>query len=142
MSTQITIPASKVMADLMAESTNASRTYRRTDGTSDFEAIVIDEQEFLALEPVMREAFDAVAQKVHAFTTRNSVNSTIIQYTFGTIPYDTQQTVSGMIESCIVDYMMADWLGAVRPEMRQRYLDRYAMQLDSLMRLLHNKPKP
>jgi len=42
----------------------------------------------------------------------------------------------------IVDWMMQDWLASVRPDFRQRYIDRSNMQLDDLLRKLYKKESP
>jgi len=42
----------------------------------------------------------------------------------------------------VVNYMMQDWLASVRPDYRQRYIDRANLEMDDLLRKLYKKEPP
>lgn len=136
----ITITKSEVQAALLAESTNAARTMRRQDGVSEFEDGVIDAQAMSSLMGAWHEANAKLTEKMHEFLTDTTVNDTTMTYTFG-MDY-APDLLAQNIKMFIVDWMMADWLASVRPDFRQRYLDRCTTQMDDLLRKLYKKEAP
>lgn len=136
----ITIQRTAVRNLLHSESTNASRTFVRNDGVSDFEEIVIDKQADNSLDGAWREVVSKLTEKMHEFL--NEVTSNITQVQFSFMATEVPDGIEDNLKMCIVDYMMADWLASVRPDFRQRYLDRYNAELDDLLRKLYKKEPP
>ncbi len=136
----ITIQRMAVRSVLHAESTNASRTFRRNDGVLDFEEIVIDKQADDSLNGAWNEACAKLREKMHDFLTDSSVNTSMALFDF--MATSTPDGVEENIKMFIVDWMMQDWLASVRPDFRQRYIDRSNMQLDDLLRKLYKKESP
>ena len=125
---------------LHAESTNASRTYIRKDGVSDFENIVIDKQADDSLNGAWNEACAKLKEKMHEFLTDSDTNNGMTRFEF--MATEIPNGVEDNIKMFIVDYMMADWLSSVRPDFKQRYVDRSVVQMDDLMRKLYKKEPP
>lgn len=136
----ITIQRTAVRNLLHSESTNASRTFVRNDGVSDFEEIVIDKQADNSLDGAWREVVSKLTEKMHEFL--NEVNSNPTQAQFNFMATSLPDGIEDNLKMCIVDYMMADWLASVRPDFRQRYLDRYNVEVDDLLRKLYKKEPP
>lgn len=136
----ITIQRMAVRSVLHAESTNASRTFLRNDGVSDFEEIVIDKQADDSLNGAWNEACAKLREKMHEFLTGSNINTSMAQFDF--MATSVPDGVEENIRMFIVDWMMQDWLASVRPDFRQRYLDRAAMQMDDLLRKLYKKEPP
>ena len=131
---------SEIKSLLLAESTNAARTFVRNDGVSDFEEIVIDKQADDSLNGAWNEACAKLREKMHDFLTDSSVNNSMAQFDF--MATSVPDGVEDNIKMYIVDYMMQDWLASVRPDFRQRYIDRANFQLDDLLRKLYKKEPP
>ena len=136
----ITIQRTAIRNILHAESTNASRTFLRNDGVSDFEEIVIDKQADDSLNGAWTEACAKLREKMHEFLTDSSVNNSMAQFDF--MATSIPDGVEDNIKMFIVDWMMQDWLASVRPDFRQRYIDRSVAQLDDLLRKLYKKEPP
>jgi hypothetical protein len=136
----ISIQRTAVRSLLYAESTNASRTYVRNDGASDFEHIVIDKQADDSLNGAWNEACAKLREKMHEFLSDSSANTSMAQFDF--MATSVPDGVEDNIKMYIVDYMMQDWLASVRPDFRQRYLDRCTTQMDDLLRKLYKKEPP
>lgn len=136
----ITIQRTAVRNLLHSESTNASRTYIRKDGVSDFENIVIDKQADDSLNGAWNEACAKLKEKMHEFLNDASSNSSMAQFDF--MATSIPDGVEDNIKMYIVDWMMQDWLASVRPDFRQRYVDRCAVQMDDLLRKLYKKEPP
>lgn len=136
----ITIQRTAVRSVLHAESTNVSRTYVRKDGVSDFEDIVIDKQADDSLNGAWNEACAKLGEKMHEFLNDSSANNGMAQFDF--MATSTPDGVEENIKMFIVDWMMQDWLASVRPDFRQRYIDRANFQLDDLLRKLYKKEPP
>lgn len=136
----ITVNRSDVRNALFAESTNAGRNFRRSDGVSEFEDIVIDEQIDNSLDGAWREATSKLSEKMFEFLTGAVLANDSAQYVFAA----TTQPVglSDNIKQYIVNYMMQDWLASVRPDYRQRYIDRANFEMDDLLRKLYKKNPP
>lgn len=135
----VKITKEEIMRHLYAESTNASRTYMRNDGVSEFEKIVIDEQEFDSLEGSYNESASRLAEKMHEFIDNYNITSTFLQYDFSN---DVKDGVKKNMTEYVVCAMMSDWLSSVRPDFVQRYEERKAQQLDDLLRKLYKKDAP
>lgn len=135
----VKITKEEIMQHLYAESTNASRTYMRNDGVSEFEKIVIDEQEFDSLEGSYNESASRLAEKMHEFIDNYNITSTFLQYDFSN---DVKDGVKKNMTEYVVCDMMSDWLSSVRPDFVQRYEERKAQQLDDLLRKLYKKDAP
>ena len=136
----ITIQRTAIRNILHAESTNASRTFLRNDGVSDFEEIVIDKQADDSLNGAWNEACAKLREKMHEFLTGSNINTSMAQFDF--MATSTPDGLDENIKMYIVDYMMQDWLASVRPDFRQRYLDRCTTQMDDLLRKLYKKEPP
>ena len=136
----ITIQRTAVRNLLHSESTNASRTFVRNDGVSDFEEIVIDKQADDSLNGAWNEACAKLKEKMHEFLTDASSNSSMARFEF--MATSVPDGVEDNITMYIVDWMMQDWLDSVRPDFRQRYIDRSVAQLDDLLRKLYKKEPP
>lgn len=136
----ITIQRTAIRNILHAESTNASRTFLRNDGVSDFEDIVIDKQADDSLNGAWNEACAKLREKMHEFLTGSNINTSMAQFDF--MATSTPDGLDENIKMYIVDYMMQDWLASVRPDFRQRYIDRANFQLDDLLRKLYKKEPP
>lgn len=138
--TEVTITKNEVLDMLMAESTNAGRTYTRQDGASMFEDILIDEQAFDSMRPTWVEATAKLSEKMHEFLAGTTHSANDVKYTFkaNTIPDD----VSINVKMYIVDYMMAQWVGNIRPEMKPSWVERSVLELDDLLRKLYKKEPP
>lgn len=136
----ITIQRSAVRELLFAESTNAARTMKRQDGVSEFEDVVIDKQADDTLDGAWNEAFAKLREKMHEFLSSSLGNNVTMQFHFEatSLPEGVEQN----IKMYMVDWMMADWLASVRPDFRQRYLDRCTTQMDDLLRKLYKKEPP
>jgi hypothetical protein len=128
-----------VLDKLTAESTNASRTAKRQDGVSEFEEIMIDQQAMDSLEGAWLESFAKLTEKMHEFLTNYDNDGDIIEFEFAQIVED---GITTNILMYIVDYMMQDWLASVRPDYRQRYIDRANFEMDDLLRKLYKKEAP
>ena len=134
----MTITWNEVKDLLMAESTNASRTYN-VDGVSRFEDIVIDDQAADSLRPLWREATSKLAEKMHEFLTGAVLADNSAQYVFA----NTEPVVAeSNAKMYIVNYMMAYWLGNVRPDYPKQYLDRANFEMDDLLRKVYKKEAP
>ena len=136
----ITITRNDVRDALYAESTNAARTMMRQDGVSLTNDFVIDEQADQSLNGAWLEAGSKLSEKLHEFTTTQEVGEDNIRFDF--IASQVQDGVYINIKQYVVDYMMADWLASVRPEYRQRYIDRANFELDDLLRKLYKREEP
>ena len=136
----VTINRSDVRNLLMAESTNAARTFVRNDGVSEFEQVAIDEQVDASLDGAWGEACSKLSEKMHEFLSASSMNTDGASYVFraANIPSGLRDN----IKMYIVDYMMQDWLASVRPDYRQRYIDRANFEMDDLLRKLYKKEPP
>ena len=133
------ITRNEVKSLLLAESTNASRTFLRNDGVSEFEQVVIDDQAYDSLRGAWREATSKLAEKMHEFLTGAVLADASAQYVFArTEPVGATNNA----RMYVVDWMMQDWLASVRPDFRQRYLDRSTTQMDDLLRKLYKKEPP
>lgn len=136
----ISIQRTAVRNLLYAESTNASRTYVRNDGASDFEDIVIDKQADDSLNGAWNEACAKLREKMHEFLNGSTTSNSTVQFDF--VATSVPDGVEENIKMFIVDWMMADWLASVRPDFKQRYLDRCTTQMDDLLRKLYKKEPP
>lgn len=136
----ITVNRNNIRNTLFAESTNAGRTFMRNDGVSEFESIVIDEQADESLNWAWKEATSKLAEKMYEFLTGANLMMNSAQYVFtaNTPPVG----LSENIEQYIVCYMMAEWLSNVRPDFRQKYIDRANFEMDDLLRKLYKKNAP
>lgn len=136
----ITINRSDVRDALYAESTNAGRTFVRNDGVSEFESIVIDEQADSSLDGAWREATSKLSERMNDFLSQTVLANASVQYVFAAT---TQPAgLDDNIKQYIVCYMMQDWLASVRPDYRQRYIDRANFNMDDLLRKLYKKNQP
>lgn len=136
----VTIMKSAVRDRLVRESTNVARTIKRNDGVSDFEEVLIDQQSQDTLLGAWHEACSKLEEKMHEFINYVSINDSSADFDFVNIAR--ADAVEENILMYIVDYMMADWLASVRPDFRQRYIDRANFQLDDLLRKLYKKEPP
>ena len=133
------ITKQEVKSLLLAESTNASRTFVRNDGVSEFEQVVIDDQEFDSLRGAWKEATSKLAEKMHEFLTGAVLSDAMAQYVFArTEPIG----VTDNARMYVVNYMMADWLASVRPDYRAKYVERANFEMDDLLRKLYKKEPP
>ena len=137
----ITIFKTTVRNRLIAESTNAARTFVRNDGVSDFEAVVIDQQSYDSLAGAWHEAVARLTEKMHEFLSDTIINGdSSVDFVF-----TADEQPDGLEDNLLmylVDWMMADWLASVRPDFRQQYIDRANFQLDDLLRKLYKKEAP
>ena len=137
----ITIFKTTVRNRLIAESTNAARTFVRNDGVSDFEAVVIDQQSYDSLAGAWHEAVARLTEKMHEFLSDTIINGdSSVDFVF-----TADEQPDGLEDNLLmylVDWMMADWLASVRPDFRQQYIDRANFQLDDLLRKLYKKETP
>ena len=140
MATQITIFKSDIRHELYAESTNAARTYKRQDGVSEFEEVVIDQQAQDSMAGVWAEAVARLTEKMHEFLEGTAIDGGQVTFTFraASVPDLVRENILGYI----VDWMMQAWLQYVRPDQRQQYIDRCTMQMDDLLRKLYKKEPP
>lgn len=138
--TTLTINRSDISNMLVAESTNAARTFVRNDGVSEFENVVIDSQAEKSLAGTFAEAFAKLAEKMYRFLDGGMASSTTITFNFkaSTLP----DGLADNIKMYIVDYMMARWLSNVRPDYQQQYADRANFEMDDLLRKLYKKKPP
>lgn len=136
----LTINRSDISSMLVAESTNAARTFVRNDGVSEFENVVIDSQAEESLAGTFAEAFAKLAEKMHRFLTGGTANSTAITFNFKASSLPTG--LENNIKMYIVDYMLAIWLANVRPDYQQQYADRANFEMDDLLRKLYKKEQP
>lgn len=136
----ITINRSDISSMLVAESTNASRTFVRQDGVSEFENIVIDSQAEESLAGTFAEAFAKLAEKMHRFLNSGTASSTAITFNFKAASLPTG--LDNNVKMYIVDYMLARWLSNVRPDYQQQYVDRANFEMDDLLRKLYKKEPP
>ncbi len=136
----ITIQRSAVRDLLIAESTNAARTFVRNDGVSEFENVVIDAQADASLDGAWGEACSKLAEKMHRFLSSSTLTTSQADYVFK--PASAPNGLVDNIKMYVVDYMMQDWLASVRPDYRQRYIDRATLELDDLLRKLFKKEPP
>lgn len=133
------ITRQEVKSLLLAESTNASRPFVRQDGVSEFENVVIDDQVYDSLLGAWREATSKLAEKMHEFLTGAVLADASAQYVFArTEPVGAADNAS----MYVVNYMMADWLASVRPDYRQKYVERANFEMDDLLRKLYKKEAP
>ena len=133
----MTITWNEVKDLLMAESTNASRTYN-VDRVSHFEDIVIDDQAADSLRPLWREATSKLAEKMHEFMTATLGDTQVVYAFSGNEPVGAESNA----KMYVVNYMMAYWLGNVRPEYPKQYLDRANFEMDDLLRKVYKKEAP
>lgn len=133
----MTITWNEVKDLLMAESTNASRTYN-VDGVSHFEDIVIDEQAADSLRPLWREATYKLTEKMHEFMTATLSDMEAVYAFAGNEPVGAESNA----KMYVVNYMMTYWLGNVRPDYPKQYLDRANFEMDDLLRKLYKKEAP
>lgn len=136
----ITINRSDISNMLLAESTNASRTFVRNDGVSEFEDIVIDSQEEDSLAGAFAEAFAKLAEKMYRFLDGGTASGATVTFNFKAASLPTG--LDNNIKMYIVDYMMARWLANVRPDYQQQYADRADFEMDDLLRKLYKKEQP
>lgn len=136
----ITIQRAEIRNLLHAESTNASRTYVRNDGASDFESVVIDKQADDSLNGAWNEACAKLTERMHEFISGSSISNGSVQFSF--MSTSIQSGVEWNIKMFMVNYMMSDWLASVRPDFRQRYVERCNIQMDDLLRKLYKKEPP
>ena len=136
----ITIQRTEIRTLLNAESTNASRTYVRNDGASDFESVVVDKQADDSLNGAWNEACSKLSERMHEFISGSSISNGSIQFIFRATSL--QDGVEWNMKMFIVNYMMSDWLASVRPDFRQRYVERCNIQMDDLLRKLYKKEPP
>ena len=133
----MTITWNEIKDLLMAESTNASRTYN-VDGVSHFEDIVIDDQAADSLRPLWREAPSKLAEKMHDFASI-TLSDTQAVYAFdGREPVGAESNA----KMYVVNYMMAYWLDNVRSDFKKQYLDRSNFEMDDLLRKCYKKEPP
>ena len=133
----MTITWNEIKDLLMAESTNASRTYN-VDGVSHFEDIVIDDQAADSLRPLWREATSKLAEKMHDFASI-TLGDTQAVYAFdGREPVGAESNA----KMYVVNYMMGDWLASVRHDYRAKYVERANFEMDDLLRKLYKKGAP
>ena len=137
----ITIFKTTVRNRLIAESTNAARTFVRNDGVSDFESVVIDQQSYDSLAGAWHEAVSRLTEKMHEFLSDTTIDGdSSVDFVF-----TANEQPDGLEDNLlmyVVDWMMADWLASVRPDFRQQYIDRANFQLDDLLRKLYKKEAP
>jgi len=133
----MTITWNEVKDLLMAESTNASRTYNM-DGVSHFEDIVIDSQAADSLRPLWREATSKLAEKMHEFMTATLGDTQAVYVFAGNEPVGAESNA----KMYVVNYMTAYWLVNVRPDYQKQYSDRANSQMDDLLRKLYKKEAP
>lgn len=136
----ITVNRSDVRNALYAESTNAGRTFLRNDGVSESEKIEIDEQVDSTLDGVWREATSKLSERMHDFLSNTVLANASAQYVF--VAATQPVGLADNIKQYIVSYMMQDWLASVRPDFRQRYIDRANFEMDDLLRKLYKKNPP
>jgi hypothetical protein len=133
------ITKQEVKSLLYAESTNASRTFVRNDGVSEFEQVVIDDQVYDSLMGAWKEATSKLAEKMHEFLTGAVLADNSAQYVFArTEPIGAADNA----RMYVVNYMMADWLASVRPDFRAKYMERANIEMDDLLRKLYKKESP
>ena len=124
---------------LYAESTNASRTFVRQDGVSEFEQVVIDDQAYDSLMGAWKEATSKLAEKMNEFLTGAVLADNSAQYVFArTEPVGAADNA----RMYVVNYMMADWLASVRPDFRAKYVERANFEMDDLLRKCYKKEPP
>jgi len=137
----ITLFKTTVRNRLIAESTNAARTFVRNDGVSDFESVVIDQQSYDSLAGAWHEAVARLTEKMHEFLSDTTIDGdSSVEFVF-----TADEQPDGLEDNLlmyVVDWMMGDWLSAVRPDHSKRYYDRAAMQMDDLLRKLYKKEAP
>lgn len=133
----MTITWNEVKDLLMAESTNASRTYN-VDGVSHFEDIVIDDQAADSLRPLWREATSKLTEKMHEFMTATLGDTEAVYAFAGNEPVGVESNA----KMYVVNYMMAYWLGNVRPDYPKQYSDRANFEMDDLLRKCYKKEAP
>ena len=138
MATTIEIKRSDIKDSLLAESTNASRTFMRNDGVSEYDAIVIDGQAADSLLDAWREATSKLAEKTHRFCSSAVADDVKLQLVMPLHYVGLTQN----IRMFIVDYMMSVWLSSVRPDFVKQYTERANMELDDLLRKLYKKNAP
>ena len=136
----VSIPRSAVRTLLYAESTNAGRNFERGDGVSEFEKVLVDKMEDESLTGSWYEACSKLEEKMHDFITGYTLNNMQAQYIF--MATSVPDGVADNIKMFIVNYMMAEWMASVRPDSRQRYVDRCNIQMDDLLRKLYKKEPP
>ena len=133
------ITRQEVKSLLLAESTNASRTFVRQDGVSDFESVVIDSQAYDSLIGAWKEATSKLTEKMHEFITGSVLGDSVAQYVFsGTEPIGAADNA----RMYVVNYMMADWMSSVRPDFKAKYVERANFEMDDLLRKLYKKEAP
>ena len=133
------ITKNEVKSLLYAESTNASRTFVRQDGVSEFEQVVIDDQVYDSLMGAWKEATSKLAEKMHEFLTGAVLGDNLAQYVFAnTEPIGATDNA----RMYVVNYMMADWLSSVRPDYRAKYVERANFEMDDLLRKCYKKEAP
>ena len=133
------ITKQEVKSLLYAESTNASRTFVRQDGVSEFEQVVIDDQVYDSLMGAWKEATSKLAEKMHEFLTGAVLGDNLAQYVFAnTEPIGATDNA----RMYVVNYMMADWLSSVRPDYRSKYVKRANFEMDDLLRKCYKKEAP
>lgn len=133
------ITKQEVKSLLYAESTNASRTFVRQDGVSEYEQVVIDDQVYDSLTGAWKEATSKLAEKMHEFLTGAVLADNSAQYVFAmTEPIGSADNA----RMYVVNYMMADWLASVRPDYRTKYVERANIEMDDLLRKLYKKESP
>ena len=133
----MTITWNEVKDLLMAESTNASRTYN-VDGVSHFEDIVIDDQAADSLRPLWCEATSKLAEKMHEFMTATLGDTQVVYAFAGNEPVGAESNA----KMYVVNYMMGDWLASVRPDYRAKYVERANFEMDDLLRKCYKKEAP
>lgn len=138
----ITLTRADVREALYAESTNAARTMVRQDGRPLTNDYVIDSQADSSLDGVWLEATSKLAERMREFLTDDSTfSSDEVDYLFKEhliVP----DGVDINVKQYVVNYMMADWMASVRPDYRQRYIDRANFELDDLLRKLYKREEP
>ncbi|MBO4787024.1 MAG: hypothetical protein J5510_08150, partial [Prevotella sp.] len=74
------------------------------------------------------------------FLTGSVLSNDSAQYVFAATTQPDGLTEN--IKQYLVNYMMQDWLASVRPDYRQRYIDRANFEMDDLLRKLYKKNPP
>ena len=136
----ITLRREDVREALLAESTNAARTMVRQDGVPMTDNFTIDIQADSTLNGSWNEACSKLSEQMSEFITGYNCTDEAAMYVFGYIPV--LLGVAQNIKQYVVNYMMADWMSSVRPDYRQRYVDRANFVMDDLLRKLYKRESP
>ena len=135
---EINVDRGEIRRMLLAESTNAARTLVRSDGVSEFENVVIDEQADSSLTGAWRQANAKLTEKMKRFVVDSELSDENAGYVLSVSGVMLEDNIKGYI----VNYMMQDWMAGVRPDMRQSYVETANFELDDLLRKLYTKHAP